>query len=853
MKGQKGIGIFCIALLIGMCGGFFLNVQDVARCTTDFDYVTDVSGAFTGIGSDINVEHNPRDNITGYSVFDPDSNVTNVNTIPGISYSPTGANGYWIQSNDGNVSSDSITAEYVSTGHDGNGHPTGNITVTWGEGETATLDSDIVYKGYSTSAYLTANGYTNENVTGFRLSKLFSEYPTINSNKVSITLPNTTNGFPSFVAKPTFVAIKIPSYPSTIHYTDIQYESVSTSISYNPTTSMISMGTAQYLAEDILVVFGNIGRDTPPLAPSTITTMSMNMLIGSPNYTEYIDPNNGVQPVPVTVTRTNIVTTTTYSDEISGGIHLIKFANESTNLAISYTSTFLIGRDGNTPQVFSLTLSPNDLMSTPFVRIVNSAGQELSLRSLGGWGGSTINGGTSTLDLTWSWNVNTPQEMHFVFRGHSETSGTLAIPNALTTELDYASMSISPAIPSGNQSRIQITNLATDTSVSGTDSISINLAESVTHTETSTETYNNTYWTNKQKNTSLSLLLKAPTYEDFDDAYLNTFTNDIILKYELIDGTTASETLRYIHESDKWLIKFNGLNTSFGDWPAILITISMENGTKSFTVTPVERFESFTNYSLLGRSYTFDKLNDTDANQGNYKCLVKMTFEDTDTIKYLYHEVVSTIVLLEGGGMYIQEGYFSPANSFPNDEIIQFKIMSAVHVGSAVTVTTSNNVSYTYPALADGTGLEYHSKSYKFSDVSIYYVSQNVEPVAIEGQIYSGGLYYNGNYFDKGHLYIQFGKDGPIEDLGESSNAWGITLNGTWAVSTAYYTGENQAQMVTEWGDFSSFQWDKNMFIIVLLACMIGLSILVKLRYDLEMWDWIVIIGSCIILYILLG
>ena len=78
-------------------------------------------------------------------------------------------------------------------------------------------------------------------------------------------------------------------------------------------------------------------------------------------------------------------------------------------------------------------------------------------------------------------------------------------------------------------------------------------------------------------------------------------------------------------------------------------------------------------------------------------------------------------------------------------------------------------------------------------------------------------------------------------------------MNGTWAVSTAYYTGENQAKMVTEWGDFSSFQWDKNMFIIVLLACMIGLSILVKLRYDLETWDWIVIIGSCIILYILLG
>ena len=852
MKGQKGIGIFCVALLIGMCGGFFLNVQDVARCTTDFDYVTDVSGAFTGIGSDINVEHNPRENITGYSVFDPDSDETNVNTIPGIAFTTTGANGYWIQSNDGNVTADSFSVEYVSTGHDSNAHPTGHINITWGNGGNATLNSDISYTQYSPSAYITANGYTNENITGFKLNKLLNEYPTIHSNNVSITMPVTTNGFPMFVAKPLFVGVKIPSYPATIYYTDVQYESVSTSIMYNPTTSMVSMGSSQYLAEDILVVFGNIGHSGIPSVPSTITTTSMNMLIGSPSYTEYIDPNYGVQPAPVTVTRTNIVTTTTYAGEISGGIHLIESRNASTGLSMSYTSTFLIGRDGNTPQVFSLKLAPGSSMVTPNVRITNSAGQELSLRSLGGWGGS-MGENQQTLDLTWSWNVNTPSEMHFVFRGHSETSGTLAIPNALTTELDYASMSISPAIPSGNLSRIQITNLDTGNSVSGTDNISINLAESVTHTETSTDTYNTTYWANKQKNTSLSLLLKAPTSEDFGDIYLNTFANDIILKYELIDGTTASETLSYIHESDKWFVKFNGLNTSFGDWPAILITISMENGTKSFTVTPVERFETFTNYSLLDRSYTFDKLNETDANQGNYKCLVKMTFEDTDTVKYLHHEVVSTTILLEGGGMYIQEGYFSPANSFPNDELIQFKLMSAVHVGSGVTVTTSNNVSYTYPALADGTGLEYHSKPYKFSEVSIYYVSPNVEPVAIEGQIYSGGLYYNGNYFDKGHLYIQFGKDGSIEDLGESSNAWGITLNGTWAVSTAYYTGENQAQMVTEWGDFSSFQWDKNMFIIVLLACMIGLSILVKLRYDLETWDWIVIIGSCIILYILLG
>lgn len=57
-----------IAIMFSALGGYILNAEEVETCETTWDYVTDISGAFTGDKSDIITNYNPSDNITGWAL-----------------------------------------------------------------------------------------------------------------------------------------------------------------------------------------------------------------------------------------------------------------------------------------------------------------------------------------------------------------------------------------------------------------------------------------------------------------------------------------------------------------------------------------------------------------------------------------------------------------------------------------------------------------------------------------------------------------------------------------------------------------------------------------------------------------
>lgn len=108
-------------------------------------------------------------------------------------------------------------------------------------------------------------------------------------------------------------------------------------------------------------------------------------------------------------------------------------------------------------------------------------------------------------------------------------------------------------------------------------------------------------------------------------------------------------------------------------------------------------------------------------------------------------------------------------------------------------------------------------------------------------------------FLDKGHLYLVSGKNNHIVDLGVTTNAWRIQLNGLWAVSTAYYTGENVATSVVVWDKPGTWQWDMSLFIIVFMAInIIGLVICVRFT-ELSLWDWVIPICACVVAFIMLG
>jgi hypothetical protein len=187
--------------------------------------------------------------------------------------------------------------------------------------------------------------------------------------------------------------------------------------------------------------------------------------------------------------------------------------------------------------------------------------------------------------------------------------------------------------------------------------------------------------------------------------------------------------------------------------------------------------------------------------------------------------------------------------------------MGSPHAGESVSLilpsldpdNPSEVRTYTYPVNEVGTGLIINDKSYEFNEIGFYYVDADTPSVTIAGEVYRGGIYINGQILEKGHIYLQAGKNGEFVDMGETDNTWVIQLNGMWAFSSAYYTGENIATTVLEWDEPGVWHWDKTLTIIVFIGATILSVICCSRIWDMGWLDWAISICACVIAFMLLG
>lgn len=92
MKGMLGLSLVSLGLFVAILGGFLLNAETVTTCSTEWDYVTNVAGAFDGEKSDLYVDYNPSSNVTGWST----SPGFNDGLLSGVNYLPSSPNTYFI-------------------------------------------------------------------------------------------------------------------------------------------------------------------------------------------------------------------------------------------------------------------------------------------------------------------------------------------------------------------------------------------------------------------------------------------------------------------------------------------------------------------------------------------------------------------------------------------------------------------------------------------------------------------------------------------------------------------------------------------------------------------------------------
>lgn len=90
--GAYGAICVIVALTASILGGYLLNAQTTTVCETEFDYVTDIAGAFEGSTGDVEMDYNPAANVTGWST----SPTFNDGYMSGVNFTPASPNSYFI-------------------------------------------------------------------------------------------------------------------------------------------------------------------------------------------------------------------------------------------------------------------------------------------------------------------------------------------------------------------------------------------------------------------------------------------------------------------------------------------------------------------------------------------------------------------------------------------------------------------------------------------------------------------------------------------------------------------------------------------------------------------------------------
>ena len=920
--GQVGVVIIIASILLSVGGGFVLNTTDITACATDFTYITDVAGAFTGTQGNIEVDHNPAENLTGYSVYSPESTDFKSSTIAGISYTTTNPNVYWMQraTGDPDIQTLTISHNLSTTGSSG-----GRVTYNFGSGTSPTTSATVPWglNNAEIRTVLFTDGVTHVRVVGVTVFDLVNAYKTwkdlssLDTNKIRIYFDASTNEYPGFITNQSFDFYH--SSGSGGYYginTEVKYGTIQNDIVVNPTNGSVRIGDNSYSWTEVYAVWGE----------SNSTSAAMTMILGGQVVTEYINPLNGIKPVSVTINDPTQEGETANAIHVGGQFTMPAQGERTCTYTISYRST-------STGEYVKLFLVSAVHFSNGYYAVISEDGPEL-------YSGNQ----SSTLNFYWDWNSENPSIVKIWV--HNSTMPSNAKQITVTNIPSEGIYQLNVAFDSMGTNISDISTILTNKSAtpeSSSTHVGGGSFQFVTTYSLPLEvTYTTTYWSNSVENSQIAMVFSKPS--------VNT-DNIFFINYKQLDNTYVSEPIRMKYDSGNngWYFYDSSTNAvNLGEWPGMMLTIKVSGGMHQYVLIPIQTFNNFQNYTLMNREYTYTTGASAAVSNPQYESVRYIQFNNTDQ-PYPYHEIVRTTIFLKDGGLYLNNGWFSPDISFPNDDIIQLRLMSAARAGESVTITvdqsgfahdgnpiqidgseeyvyenimlgylpggewgtntdipgitigttavggtphlwfsgqaTTDGVyyvtvkKYNYPEedtdyvlqfivtnaenpspysktfLTDslGTGLYIDGILYPWGTISLYYVSEDVPAITIEEDRYAGGLYLFNTFLEKGHLYLIAGKSNHTVDLGKTTNAWSIQLNGLWALSTAYYTGENEATSVVVWDKPGTWQWDAPMMLITFLAAnIIGMVVCTRFT-QMELWDWVIPICACVVAVVLLG
>lgn len=664
-----GAFVVVAALMGAIFCGFFANAETVTTTTTDFSYLTDVSGAFVGDTEDIETDYNPASNLTGYSVFPPGTD--GVDRIPGISYREANPNSYWIQTSTGAAKTltidltavkdrASIGAGYANVVYDGQTVKDSDRPIISGEWGLLNAEIKTLAKvgltthyapyGINLGAYVTALKSVYKDKTGSDLGDglLYLSFP-----------GGDAAGYPGFAANPSWEQSSDRGL-----LVSLTYSAVSASAVVDPSTFTVTLDGSTYNLEQVVVIWGGTIQSS---STSPGTTATMQVIAGTESRTSYIDPRAGVTPESATVTTTEIVREVTKSSAISGMFAYPRTGGEY----FAYDKVYF---EGNFVFGVQIVMASNGyygigIFTTDFGDPSGPTSGTTAKQYTGSIGyGEFANvfwswSGSSSVSISSGSSKGLPTDYPSSYSdtisvGYSESTVS-SVSTAHRYEgarKDYTLMTEIKDVTHNQISRVLDTSTSLDTAVTSTTVVE------------STKTYTATYWSNGYSNVSLSALLRAPS------ASLSSvwkLTDDKGTEYEFpISAVTAGARTT-------WTVD----GADAGQYPAVILIWDIHDGKITLSVQRVTLFSDMLTYTPIGNPVVL-------TTHGFTGTSISGIVFDTSTPEFT-HEIIGTTVLIPNGGLYINNGVFTPSEKFPEVGILKFKVISVAHKGDSMTIRPS--------------------------------------------------------------------------------------------------------------------------------------------------------------------
>lgn len=794
MKGMYGAMLIGLAIFVAILGGYLLNAEKVTTCETEWEYVTDISGAFQGDKSDLDVPYNPSANVTGWSIFDDPEG--NGGWISGVLFDTVASTNAYPIFNEVKQYAQ-LYATVSADSHDGLSVP--DYTVASSETVTGEMPDGFGYHSSAAVAVFRHGDSVEYGAFAVPLSAVLQSCHASDYGAVNISMQN-AGGFPCVATFTTSIGTGSWTHGSdqltSVLATFTAIHSSSEAKAY-PQEGAVTIGGERCRISDAYLVFGQAQYMGTGAYVDSVTVSLLAEPVVLPSY---MDPAKGVQPY-AGVYVTSDVQVTEHPGSSSPTLQMAftnRYGQQTANVravgTVGYTTTA-------------------DATGTLFEFEFASLGSGTVLAVDAGGSSENVSGNTGAVTL-----VMEPRNGSFVLSadGQDLLTFTVAGPFAsltfdVTTWNGVGTLETSVGKDSGDV----LTH-------SGFDDWTADLSYRTTAgTETSTP-FDSVYWRNGYDNSSVTMAFLAG--EGSQTAHLTLRG----------PGGAGPSSYWIAHDSDGWRVRtvFDADGIAWhdvGKWPAIMVEFRPTGA----AVYPIGIFKTFIDFATVGAP-TAINATVQDPQAVIQSILVYSTGSD------MRMGVTDTVTHIAEGGLYLQNGIFTLRDSFPSADAVSITIGSTAHLGDSITFTGSGG-SVTLPVNRDRT-VTIGGTDYPLNGLTFRWYSAAGPAVSIGGQTYAPAVYHRGQSYAAGTIWAE-AKGGQMVAVLEDAGDWTMTLDGVWAPAVNLYDGHNSAAEATELADWTHgiFRWDANTFLIVMMGVVVLGGVVGAYLKLCTTADWLVI------------